>query len=1245
VRSLLPDADELEATTRVTALEREAELPAAQAWPGTARYEVVCLLGEGGMGAVYEVFDREAQRAVALKTLRRADPASIYRFKQEFRTLADVVHPNLVHLYEFVATESGDVFFTMELVRGTHFVQYVRDAGNTLNIDRLRAALRQLAEGVAALHSAGKLHRDIKPSNVLVTPEGRVVVLDFGVAAELPTMPGGASFDGEVVGTASFMAPEHSLSGARDPACDWYSVGVMLYVALVGFLPFAGPATKVLAQKISCDPIAPRERAKHIPPDLDSLCMSLLARDPGMRPTGAEILRRLGASRDSLMDLTRARAGAATALIGRESHLRMLGAALDATDGGGVVAVFAAGLPGVGKSALMRQFLDDRMACGDAIVLRGRAYERESVPFKAIDAVIDALSLHLVRRAREGRPVALPEDVSVAAKVFPVLGRVPGIEGAPDDAVLEPIGLRRRAFSALRELLAATAAGGRLIIYIDDVQWGDADSAALLLELLRPRRALSLLLVVSYRDNEARNSTFLGELTARMPESVDVRKLKVGPLSSEDAERLALVLLGAEERARAVARSVARESCGNPFLVEELSSSLSAPGRAGLPEGRVDLSDVTLEQMVDERACGLPDDARRLLEVIAVEGRPVSVSIAAAAAGVGERVDDAVSLLRVNRFVREGLRNGHEVLEMSHDRIRETVTAALSQDATRARHAALARVFESLADANPEIIAVHLFGAGESERGAQFAEAAAEQAAAKLAFDRAALLFQAAAATVPASSPNGRRLRVRLARVLEWAGRGTEAARVYEEVARVAPAGERTQLERAAAEQLLTCGRIDEGAAVLHRVLSDVHLGAPRTAASALLWLLLYTLWLRLRGLGFRARSADELLERERLRLDALFTVALGFGSVDVVLSACMTAWSLVAALRAGERAAIRRAASLQMSLASARGGVETKHERALEQLAGRLVEEEPTPEATAFYRSNVGISHYCRGRWMQAVRELDSALLAFPANRAGMTSNVHVFCVCSLVYAGKIRELRQRLPRLIADAADRGDLFMLAHLRASHPIVAWLAADDVDDARRHAKAGMARWPRLRFVIQHWQAMLAEAQIALYADDGAGAYERVARDLPALRRSLLLHAQIISGVTHFVQGRAALASLESVPALREKRLEEATKMSRALARHRMPWTDLFSSMLEAAIANARGDSTTAATFLRVSLTNAKLADMSMHGAAAAHRLGSLLGGHEGAEYVAEASSAMNAEEIRSPVRWAAMLLPGRWGRD
>ena len=316
---------------------------------GTDRFKIRRRLGSGGMGVVYEAHDRETDKVLALKALTRTDAADIFRFKREFRALADVSHPNLVSLYELMS-DGQFWFFTMELVRGVTFIEYVRpgfrtrrnqdsgtatllktaedtDAGadheaetieldfesvptgssansnvtssaapridrSTLDLARLRSALRQLAEGVHGLHETGKLHRDIKPSNILVTRDGRVVILDFGLVAEVE---GKGEHDSlSFAGTPDFMSPEQGAQLAITKASDWYSVGVMLYQALTGRLPFNGKYFEVIMDKQSIDPPAPAELVSDTPVDLNDLCMSLLQRKPEGRPSGREILRLLG---------------------------------------------------------------------------------------------------------------------------------------------------------------------------------------------------------------------------------------------------------------------------------------------------------------------------------------------------------------------------------------------------------------------------------------------------------------------------------------------------------------------------------------------------------------------------------------------------------------------------------------------------------------------------------------------------------------------------------------------------------------------------------------------------------------------------------------------------------------------------------------------------------------------------------------------------------------------------------------
>src|SRR5262245_13303403 len=210
------------------------------AFHGSKRFEILSRLGSGGMGEVYKVFDHDLNTVVALKMLRGTAPGSLFRFKQEFRALCDISHPNLVPLYELLVVDNQWVF-TMELVEGAGLLAFLRPditmaqegetqpAGAGPATGKIVVApapqkqywqvFRQLAEAVHFLHESGKLHRDIKPSNVLVTSRGRVVVLDFGLVTAL----GGAALPiptSYVLGTPGYVAPEVLSQDAPGTAAD-----------------------------------------------------------------------------------------------------------------------------------------------------------------------------------------------------------------------------------------------------------------------------------------------------------------------------------------------------------------------------------------------------------------------------------------------------------------------------------------------------------------------------------------------------------------------------------------------------------------------------------------------------------------------------------------------------------------------------------------------------------------------------------------------------------------------------------------------------------------------------------------------------------------------------------------------------------------------------------------------------------------------------------------------------------------
>ncbi|MBI2185958.1 MAG: protein kinase [Acidobacteria bacterium] len=733
---------------------------------GSDRFVVERTLGRGGYGVVYQVFDRARNARAALKTFHTLDAAAVYRLKQEFRTLADLSHPNLAALYELFS-DGQQWFFTMELVDGTGFVSYVRgqpqvDRDSTPpstepvdddqptattaavavpeapvapiapdRVEPLRRCLRELATGLGYLHGQGLLHHDVKSSNVLVTRDGRVVLLDFGLVAEIGRRSG--SEDG-LHGTLAYISPEQIGREPVTAASDWYSVGVMLSEALLGRLPFSGSSAAVLDAKRRLDLPQPRDLADGIPADLNDLCRDLLNRDPARRPDATAVLARLDPRRAASVAV-----GAARPLpqfIGRARELAELDSAFDAACQGRAVIACVQGAPGIGKSALVRRFLDAvRERRAEAVVLAGRCYEREAVPYKALDSLVDALSLYLVGLSPSQVDAVLPRDVSALARVFPVLRRVDAVAYARQRAADIPDAqeVRRRAFQAFRELIGRIADRQPLLLFIDDVHWGDADSAALLTEMLRPADRPALLLLATYRSREALASPIVEALQATAATSaVDLRDLRLGELTAGESQQLARALLQTRELSPQSSRAeaLARESAGNPFFLHELVQDVQAADAPVAASADHDAGDVTLERVIHRRIGRLPSTARRLVEALAVFGRPVDVMLAGRAADVEAQALDALVMLR----------------------------------------------------------------------GASLVRQAAGRAVEALAFDRAAALYRDALDLLPAQAPARHRLAVSLGDALARAGRGRDAAQVFLAAAPGAEPTEALELTRRAAE-------------------------------------------------------------------------------------------------------------------------------------------------------------------------------------------------------------------------------------------------------------------------------------------------------------------------------------------------------------------------------------------------------------------------------------------------------------
>ena len=286
------------------------------------RFEIRARLGSGSFGVVYEAFDRYRNRSVALKVLERASGETVARFKREFRNLAEVRHRNLASLYELLVRDERWIL-SMELIRGTELLEHlatselqhalveartptrpVIDLEQTLRLRRekktnvvsaiylthVRDTFRQLAIALSVLHAHGIVHRDIKPSNVMITGDGRVVLLDFGLAVGIALED---SLDRKtVVGTPGYMAPEQISASIPTAASDWYGFGVVLFQALTGQMPFnALNRLDVMERQVHGEPPRCSDLNAAAPADLARLADECLRRDPAGRPDDAEVPR------------------------------------------------------------------------------------------------------------------------------------------------------------------------------------------------------------------------------------------------------------------------------------------------------------------------------------------------------------------------------------------------------------------------------------------------------------------------------------------------------------------------------------------------------------------------------------------------------------------------------------------------------------------------------------------------------------------------------------------------------------------------------------------------------------------------------------------------------------------------------------------------------------------------------------------------------------------------------------------
>lgn len=637
------------------------------------RYQFVRELGRGANGYVTAEFDTQNQLIVARKYLSNSG-LSATDIKREFRQMADAHHPNLVSLFE-LESDSRGVSFTMELVEdAANIVDYAR-AHPTEISDLFKQAL----SACAYLHGHNFVHRDLKPSNILVD-EGRVVILDFGLA----TLAGNSS-DGNFTGTPRFAAPEQLLGQEVTPKSDLFSLGVVFAEILEGGeYDWIGKwRTRSISTDLTLD--------SNILECIDSM----LSMDVNGREDAATLLRRLGQTNSFSVEKN-------SMFLGRSEELEMVTKRV-----AGIHVVV--GESGVGKSRFLHE-ASTRLRKEGFNVAQGRCRVWENIGFQAIDEIVGTLS-----RITENVELTHLEEESLA-EAFKIVSL------RRYDLDVDRSLKREAICTGLYKLMSVANVAGPLAVIIDDLQWIDRDSLAVLEFLLTTDLFESAKLLVGCR---AEDRT---QVDALFSES---QVLTLRPLTADQAT--ALIKSKGEFSNEEIMQMI--ESCeGSPYFLLEAMSLIS------------DYSDTVLtdrEFILQAKFERLSSKLQPVVDLICVSRDSIGESFA-------EKVLDSTSLhydlleLEKMGWVRPLRSLGRLSYEPFHSRIREYVEQRLGEDGVPL-HNRIASTLELVDPQNYEGLSFHYEKCNEPQAAGAFAFKAAIAAEERLAFDSASSYFSKAA--------------------------------------------------------------------------------------------------------------------------------------------------------------------------------------------------------------------------------------------------------------------------------------------------------------------------------------------------------------------------------------------------------------------------------------------------------------------------------------------------------------------
>jgi hypothetical protein len=867
------------------------------------------------------------------------------------------------------------------------------------------------------------------------------------------------------------------------------------------------------------------------------------------------------------------------------------------------------------------------------------------MPFKALDGVIDALVTRLSRLPDLQIGRLMPSDIAALVQLFPAFERLPAVQRSLSGSkpAADRFQDRKRAETALGDLFKRLATFETLVIAIDDLHWGDLDSASLLTGLLKQVADVPILLLFSYRGDEVDTSPCLRQLLANRPSEDESHAFEsviaVDSLADTDLRAICVRRLGAQAEDHAsLIDHIVREAHGSPFL----ASQLAALAAARIARGDTQLEALSIDSLVTQMGELLPEGASDLLAVLAVAARPLTPRLALAAAGVLGEGKALVHTLRSLNLVRTRDVAGGHLLEMYHDRVRERVHGTLSQARRERAYASLLGLLEQNREAaDPAWLHVLALGAAQRGPALRYALAAAERAFGSLAFERAAELYRMCLELDETAAADSGVLWTKLGHALACCCRGVAAAEAYQEAAKRVPPSEAAAWTRLAASHLLRSGRFEEGELLVSKVLAAMDVSIPESDPALLVAIVWERLRLQMRGLDYREQNEQAVSARVLEQIDSIDSLGLETQSYDPLRAALLQLRGMRLALDAGEPKRVSRALGSAAIVASVSGSADS-HQRseALLQRAEVLTRKLGDPREHAAMLASRAICAFMQGRTQDVLAPSYEAERIF---RASSSADYYMrFAIVSarigaLYTLGDQWKFKAELSAALEEARATDNRTALLQLTMNETV-----ADELDGHPEHSierlEQQFQELPRGRFGILHMLHMGAVMRVASATGQYAWASKFSEPEWLRYRRSPLSRVPLLAFGMHTVRARLLLNRH-----VHERSAGDVADLIRGevrvLRRLALPWATLFAVRMQARAALLAGERVVAIERLRENVASWNATSSRDEAARDQWALGRVLGGGEGADLMTSADATLRALGVSNPVLDAAYNFP------